>query len=46
MVVVLVVDLQVCVRRFALPVADELERTRLSTWFALDGVLENVDIEV
>lgn len=44
--VVLVVDLDVRMRRLALPVRDKLEWTRLGAGFALHRVLQNVDVEV
>lgn len=46
MIIVFVINLDVGVRRFALPIRHELEWTRLSAGLALHRVLENIDIEV
>lgn len=46
MAVVLVVDFDVGVRRFALPVADQLERTRAGALLDANLILEDVDVKV
>lgn len=46
MVIVLVVDLERCIARLALPVADQLEGTRAGAWLGAHLILEYVHIEV